>query len=71
MPTQPFDVIIDKLTVPTEVRQERLRAFRNPETTHPSLAFTRGLMAVFGPVIYSSIGFDEVVLGARQLAAAQ
>jgi len=35
----------------TETRQESLRAFRNSETTHPALAFTRRLMTIFGPVV--------------------
>jgi hypothetical protein len=44
----------------TEARQERLCAFRNPEAARASqevslgdaaLAFTRGLMAIFGTIV--------------------
>ena len=45
----------------TKARQERLRAFRDPEPSHTALAFARRLMAVFGPVIHPSTGLDEDV----------
>ena len=45
----------------SEARQERLRAFRDPEASHTALAFTRGLMTIFGAIVYSGTGFDEDV----------
>jgi hypothetical protein len=51
----------------SEIRQECLRAFRIAETTHASLAFTRGLMTIFGSVVHSSTGFHENVLHVFQL----
>ena len=51
----------------SEVRQERLRAFRIAETTHAALAFTHVLMTIFGSVVHSSAGFDENVLHVFQL----
>jgi hypothetical protein len=43
----------------TEARQERLRTLGTPEAAHPALAFTRGLVAVFGTAIDPGTGFDE------------
>ncbi len=50
-----------------KVRQECLRALRSAETAHQALAFTRGLMAVFGPVVHPGAGFGEDVLDVCQL----
>jgi len=38
-----------------------LSAFRVAEATHPALAFSRRLMAIFGTVVDPSTGFDENV----------
>ncbi|MGF6415766.1 hypothetical protein OKW35_003306 [Paraburkholderia sp. MM5477-R1] len=51
----------------TEARQERLRAPGQAETTHTSLAFTRGLMAVLCTVVDAGGRLDEHVLHVRQL----
>jgi hypothetical protein len=45
----------------TKARQESWRAFRDPEASHTALAFTRRLMAVFGPVVHASTDPDEDV----------
>jgi len=46
----------------TKVREESLRALRNPESTHSPLAFTRRLVTVLCPVIQPGTGFDKDVL---------
>jgi hypothetical protein len=43
----------------TKARQENLRAFRDPETSHTTLAFTRRLMAVLGPIVHPGTGLDD------------
>jgi len=50
----------------TEARQESLRAFRNSEATHPTLAFARGLMAIFGSIVLPCTSFYEDVLDVGQ-----
>jgi len=45
----------------SESRQESLRAIRIAEASHPALAFTRRLMAIFGAVVQPCTGFDENV----------
>jgi hypothetical protein len=44
-----------------EARQEGLRALGQPEAAHAALAFTRGLMAIFGAIVHARAGFDEHV----------
>ena len=43
----------------TKARQESLRAFRIAEAAHAALAFTRGLMTVFCPIVDPGTGLDE------------
>jgi hypothetical protein len=46
----------------TEARQERLRAFWIAKSSHAALAFTRRLMAVLGPIVYSCTGLTNTCL---------
>ena len=50
----------------SEARQKRLRAIRIAEATHPTLAVTRRLMAIFGTVVHPCTGFDEDVFDVCQ-----
>jgi hypothetical protein len=50
----------------SEARQEGLCAIRIAEATHPALAFTRRLMAIFGAVVHTRTGFDEDVFDVCQ-----
>jgi len=42
------EVLLDQ----SETGRERLREFSNAETMHAALAFTHGLMSIFGPVVH-------------------
>jgi hypothetical protein len=50
----------------SEARQEQLRTFWVMKAAHSTLAFTRGLVTVFSPVVQSRSRLDEYVLHARQ-----
>jgi hypothetical protein len=43
----------------SEARQERLRAFKIAETTRATLAFTRGLMTIFGAIITRALALTK------------
>jgi hypothetical protein len=50
-----------------EARQESLSAIGIAEASHAPLAFTRGLMTIFGPVVYPGTGLDEDVFDGGEL----
>ena len=51
----------------TEAREESLRALGPAKTSHASLAFTGGLMAVLRAVVHPSAGLHEQVADVRKL----
>ena len=51
----------------TEAREESLRALGPAKTSHASLAFTGGLMAVLRAVVRPSAGLHEQVADVRKL----
>jgi len=57
-----FKVLSDR----TDARQECLRTFRIAEAAHPTLAFTHGLMAIFGPIVYPGTRLSADVFGVGQ-----